>query len=234
MLEPLLDDFEDEVTRWNAMYEVDKPNARYIGEIFQVSSCSELRAILEPQNIRFAYPGETANPFDAFRHLCFTFLSDYTCNRVGDVDRPLDGLAPLTDAARCHREHGLEGKILGIEHLANLPMSTEDFVRNFGRRTHHIAYEVADGERNGEKNVDVVVRTLRDLGIPFLADMVGEGGDEPNLRQIFSRSSAYSLLITEYVERCLGYDGFFTRENVAALTEAAGHAERYEHGHVFD
>lgn len=53
-------------------------------------------------------------------------------------------------------------------------MSTEDFVRNFGRRTHHIAYEVADGERNGEKNVDVVVRTLRDLGIPFLADMVGK------------------------------------------------------------
>jgi hypothetical protein len=99
---------------------------------------------------------------------------------------------------------------------------------------HHIAYEVVDGDSNGEKNVDVVVRTLRELGIPFLADMVGECGDQPNLRQIFSRSSAYSLLITEYVERCLGYDGFFTRENVAALTEAAGHAERYEHGHVFD
>jgi hypothetical protein len=113
-------------------------------------------------------------------------------------------------------------------------MPTEDFVRNFGRRMHHIAYEVVDGDSNGEKNVDVVVHTLRELGIPFLADMVGECGDEPNLRQIFSRSSAYSLLITEYVERCLGYDGFFTRENVAALTEAAGHAERYEHGYVFD
>jgi hypothetical protein len=320
VLEPLFDDFEDEVTRWNAMYplSIDKPNARYIGEIFRVSSCHDLRAILEPQNIRFAYPGETANPFYASKHLCFTFLSDYTYNRVGYVDRPLDGLAaldlgdrvlldddalaPLTDAARRHREHGLEGKILGIDHLAtrvlageredaileyltmvpyyywgsydiaemnsstnvtrhpsvgddklsparvftanntpsylnslsNLPMPTEDFVRNFGRRMHHIAYEVIDGDSNGEKNVDVVVQTLRELGIPFLADMVGECGDQPNLRQIFSRSSTYSLLITEYVERCLGYDGFFTRENVAALTEAAGHAERYEHGHVFD
>jgi len=28
------------------------------------------------------------------------------------------------------------------------------------------------------------------------------------------------------VQRCLGYDGFFTRDNVAALTEAAGHQER--------
>jgi hypothetical protein len=33
---------------------------------------------------------------------------------------------------------------------------------------------------------------------------------------------------------CLGYDGFFTRDNVAALTAAAGAAERYQLGHVFD
>jgi hypothetical protein len=121
-----------------------------------------------------------------------------------------------------------------LNSLSNLPMPTEDYVRNFGRRMHHIAYEVADGEMHGEKNVDFVVRILRELGIAFLSEMVGECSDEPNLRQIFSKSSPYSLLITEYVERCMGYDGFFTRENVAALTEAAGHDERYEHGHVFD
>ncbi|WP_216903452.1 hypothetical protein [Synechococcus sp. CCY 9618] len=320
VLEPLSLDFEDEITRWNAMYplSIDKPNARYIGEVYQVSSCADLRAILEPQNIRFAYPGETVNPFYASEHLCFTFLSDYTYNRVGYVERPLDGLAtldlgdrilldeealqPLHDAAQRYRDHGLEGRILGIDHLAtrvlageredaileyltmvpyyywgsydivemnsstnvtrhptvsddklsparvftanntpsylnslfNLPMPTEDFVRNFGRRMHHIAYEVADGDVNGEKNVDVVVKTLRQLGVSFLADIVGECGDQPNLRQIFSKSSPYSLLITEYVERCMGYDGFFTRQNVAALTEAAGLEERYEHGHVFD
>ncbi len=94
--------------------------------------------------------------------------------------------------------------------------------------------EIVDGEIQGEKNVDFVVDVLRDLGISFLADVVGECKDQPNLKQIFSKASPYSLLITEYVERCLGYDGFFTRDNVAALTAAAGEAERYEHGQVFD
>ena len=39
-------------------------------------------------------------------------------------------------------------------------MPTEDFVRNFGRRMHHMAYEVLDGSHSaGEKNVDYVVNT---------------------------------------------------------------------------
>jgi 4-hydroxyphenylpyruvate dioxygenase-like putative hemolysin len=113
-------------------------------------------------------------------------------------------------------------------------MPTEEFVRNFGRRMHHIALEVCDGEVDGVKNVDAVVRSLQSHGVPFLAEVVGECTDQPNLKQIFSKSSAHSLLITEYVQRCQGYDGFFTRDNVAALTEAAGHAERFSHGHVFD
>ncbi|MEQ8785261.1 MAG: hypothetical protein RIC55_03145 [Pirellulaceae bacterium] len=122
-----------------------------------------------------------------------------------------------------------------INSFENLPMPTEDFVRNYGRRMHHMAYEVLDGDhRGGEKNVDYVVKTLMEKGIPFLAHVVGECRDDPNLKQIFSKHSQYSILITEYVERCHGYEGFFTKTNVAALTEAAGHDERYEHGHVFD
>jgi hypothetical protein len=42
------------------------------------------------------------------------------------------------------------------------------------------------------------------------------------------------MLITEYVERCHGYEGFFTRDNLAALTAAAGADECYDHAHVFD
>ena len=320
LLEPLNRGFEDEATRCNRMYPLAaaKPNARYIGEIFSTSSCRDLRSVLEPQNIRFVYPDEASNNFYALPHLTFTFLSDYTYNRVGYVDVPLDSLAALdlgdrvlldaeslellAAASQKHHRHGLAGRVLGIDHLAsrvlageredalleyltivpyyfwgayniaemnsstnvtrhpsigdekqsparvftanntpsylnsfdNLPMPTEDFVRNYGRRMHHIAYEVVDGEIQGEKNVDFVVDVLRDLGISFLADVVGECTDQPNLKQIFSKASPYSLLITEYVERCLGYDGFFTRDNVAALTAAAGKAERYEHGHVFD
>lgn len=122
-----------------------------------------------------------------------------------------------------------------VNSFENLPMPTEDFVRNFGRRMHHIAYEVTDGDHNNEqKNVDFVVAQLRTHGISFLAKVIGECGDQPDLKQIFSKHSEYSVLITEYVERCHGFEGFFTRKNVASLTEAAGRDERYHHGHVFD
>jgi len=122
-----------------------------------------------------------------------------------------------------------------VNSFENLPMPTEDFVRNFGRRMHHVAYEVVDGDHeSGEKNVDFVVETLKGFGVPFLAHVVGECTDTPNLKQIFSKHSEYSVLITEYVERCFGYEGFFTKSNVAELTRAAGEDERYHHGNVFD
>ena len=122
-----------------------------------------------------------------------------------------------------------------VNSFEGLPMPTENFVRNFGRRMHHIAYEVADGDHeSGQKNIDYVVGELKTLGVLFLADIVGACGDEPDLKQIFSKHSEYSILITEYVERCHGYSGFFTKQNVADLTEAAGLDERFEHGHVFD
>ena len=122
-----------------------------------------------------------------------------------------------------------------VNSFENQPMPTEDFVRNYGRRMHHMAYEVLDGNHSaGEKNVDYVVNTLKTEGIAFLAHVVGECKDDPNLKQIFSKHSAYSILITEYVERCHGYDGFFTKSNVAALTAAAGQDEQYKHGQVFD
>jgi hypothetical protein len=296
LLEPLSRGFEDEATRWNRMYPLAaaKPNARYIGEIYSISTRRDLRSVLEPQNIRFVYPDEASVdvPLDSLAAL-----------DLGDrVLLDDESLELLEAAGQKHQRHGLAGRVLGIDHLAtrvlageredalleyltmvpyyfwgayniaemnsstnvtrhpsigdekqsparvftanntpsylnsfdNLPMPTEDFVRNYGRRMHHIAYEVVDGDIQGEKNVDFVVDVLRDLGIPFLADVVGECTEQPNLKQIFSKASPYSLLITEYVERCLGYDGFFTRDNVAALTAAAGEAERYEHGHVFD
>ncbi len=122
-----------------------------------------------------------------------------------------------------------------VNSFENLPMPTEDFVRNFGRRMHHMAVEVKDGDhRAGEKNVDFVVGALKEKGVPFLAHVVGECKDDPNLKQIFSKHSNYTLLITEYIERCHKYDGFFTKDNVAALTAAAGKDEQYRHGHVFD
>ncbi len=320
VLEPLTSAYEDSLTRWNMMYPMarKKPNARYVGEVYAAESTKAVRDALEPQNIRFVYPGETPNAFYALDHLTFSFMSDFTYNRVGyldiDVD-DIDGLAlgeqitltadekgKLERADELQEQHGIKGLILGVDHLAtrilagerehalleymtmvpyyfwgaynihemnsstnvtrhpdiddekksparvftanntpaivnsfdNLPMPTEDFVRNFGRRMHHMAVAVTDGHVADEKNVDFVVRQLSEMGTPFLAHVVGECKDDPNLKQIFSKSSRYSMLITEYIERCHHYEGFFTRDNVAALTAAAGADERYEHGHVFD
>ncbi|WP_131783359.1 hypothetical protein [Legionella gresilensis] len=118
-----------------------------------------------------------------------------------------------------------------VNSFENLPMPTETFVRNYGRRMHHIAYEISDGDHSpGKKNIDFVVDILKtNLPIKFLAQVFGACTDVPDLKQIFSKHSQYSLLITEYVERCHGFDGFFTKENVAALTDAASLDESLEH-----
>lgn len=320
VLEPLSAGYEDEITRWNELYPLSraKPNARYVGEVYRAESVTAVRDALEPQNIRFVYDGDQPNDLYCRDHLTFTFLSDFTYNRVGYVDVDLDDLGAIglgesftlsseeqgtIDAAvALQEEHGIAGLALGLDHMATrilageredaileyltmvpyyfwgaynitemnsstnvtrhpdvpddkmsparvftanntpsfvnsfdgLPMPTEDFVRNFGRRMHHMAYAVTDGHVADEKNVDFVVRNLSEMGTAFLAHVVGECKDEPNLKQIFSKASPYSVLITEYIERCHGYEGFFTRDNVAALTAAAGEAERYDHGHVFD
>ena len=114
-----------------------------------------------------------------------------------------------------------------VKTINNLPSPTEDFVRNFGRRMHHMAYEVIDGQlEDGTKNIDYVVSKLVESDIPFLAKVIGECTDMPDLKQIFSKSSRKSFLITEYVQRCKGYEGFFAKTNVAALTAAAGEDEK--------
>ena len=111
-----------------------------------------------------------------------------------------------------------------VKHINGLPSPTENFVRNFGRRMHHIAYAVKDGkigpEENDYKYVDFVVDQLKKCEKEFLDDVIGSC--EEGLKQIFSKSSLFSYIITEYIQRCDDYEGFFTIENVAALTAAAG------------
>jgi len=97
---------------------------------------------------------------------------------------------------------------------------TEAFVRNFGPRLHHIAVAVKDGEVDGVPHIDVVVQRLRDCGQKFLLDVIGS--KEEGLKQIFSSASEYSSLIIEYVQRFGDFQGFFTKQNVAELTHAAG------------
>lgn len=107
-----------------------------------------------------------------------------------------------------------------VNHLLKLPSPTEQFVRNFGPRLHHLAVAVADGEMNDLPNIDYVVDSLRHCGQDFLLDVIGS--KEEGLKQIFSSASEYSSLIVEYVQRFGGFQGFFTKDNVSELTHAAG------------
>ncbi len=107
-----------------------------------------------------------------------------------------------------------------VNHLEKLPSPTETFVRNYGPRLHHLAIGVNDGEYNGMENIDYVVSEISRQGKKFLLDVIGS--KEEGIKQIFSSASEHSSLIIEYVQRFGDFDGFFTKQNVAELTHAAG------------
>lgn len=107
-----------------------------------------------------------------------------------------------------------------VNHLDGLPNPTETFVRNYGPRLHHLAVGVIDGEVSGKENIDHVVHSIASQGKRFLLDVIGSR--EEGIKQIFSSASEHSSLIIEYVQRFGDFKGFFTRQNVAELTHAAG------------
>ena len=107
-----------------------------------------------------------------------------------------------------------------VNHLDGLPSPTETFARNYGPRLHHIAMAVRDGETDGRENIEHVVSQIAAQGRGFLLDVIGSR--DQGLKQIFSSASEHSSLIIEYVQRFGDFQGFFTKENVAGLTHAAG------------
>ena len=110
-----------------------------------------------------------------------------------------------------------------VNHLDRLPSPTETFVRNYGPRLHHIAIEVRDGQRDGKEYIDIVVDAIAAQGKGFLLETIGSRSE--GLKQIFSSASDFSSLIIEYVQRFGDFQGFFTKDNVAKLTFAAGQEE---------
>jgi hypothetical protein len=107
-----------------------------------------------------------------------------------------------------------------INHFNASPSPTENFVRNYGPRLHHLALAVKDGDQQGVENIEFVVDAIREQGKSFLLDVVGS--KDEGLKQIFSSASEHSSLIIEYVQRFGDFQGFFTKDNVAQLTHAAG------------
>ncbi len=142
-------------------------------------------------------------------------------NSSTNVCRNLQGLPESQSPAKVFTANNTP---FYVNHIDKLPSPTANFVRNYGRRLHHIAYGVKDGfigpESDNYKNVDYVVDQLKKTHMKFLEHIIGSCKE--GLKQIFSQKSQHSLLITEYIQRCDNFDGFFTKENVAALTQAAG------------
>jgi len=89
---------------------------------------------------------------------------------------------------------------------------TERFIVDCGTRVHHMAWNTSEIEK--------VVETLEMEGQRFLLDLVGS--EEEGLKQTFTTPSDFSMLVTEYIHRFPGFDGFFTRSNVTELTRATG------------
>jgi hypothetical protein len=87
---------------------------------------------------------------------------------------------------------------------------TEQFIRNYGIRAHHMAFLT--------ENIEKTDQWLRKAGMGFLSDLVGS--PEEGLKQSFSAPSPHTLLVNEYIHRFGGFDGFFTQRNVMELTRA--------------
>lgn len=100
----------------------------------------------------------------------------------------------------------------GIHSSANLEKSgpTAKFVRNYGKRVHHMAFRTTDIEDTFAK--------LKADGMTFLLELVG--AEDQGLKQTFSTPSHSTLLVNEYIHRYGDFDGFFTTSNVTKLTGA--------------
>ena len=90
------------------------------------------------------------------------------------------------------------------------PGPTEGFILNYGTRVHHLAFAT--------REIEETFARLKADGMEFLVELVGS--EEEGLRQTFTRPSANTLLVNEYITRYGDFDGFFTKSNVTLLTEA--------------
>jgi hypothetical protein len=95
-----------------------------------------------------------------------------------------------------------------IEDSASGP--TEKFIRNYGPRVHHIAFQT--------EHIEETYKALQNDGMKFLIELVGS--PEEGLKQTFTEPSEKTMLVIEYIYRYGDFQGFFTRSNVTLLTAA--------------
>lgn len=123
----------------------------------------------------------------------------------------VDNLNSITNVARLKDEPYAMVITSGLgDAAAGQEGPTEKFIQNYGRRIHHLAFRT--------ENIEATFEGLKAQGMEFLLELVGS--QEEGLKQTFSRPSAQTLIVNEYIHRYEGFDGFFTKSNVTLLTEA--------------
>lgn len=123
----------------------------------------------------------------------------------------VDNLNSITNVARLAGEPYAMVITSGLgDALAGQEGPTEMFIRNYGRRIHHLAFRT--------QHIEDTFAGLKAQGMEFLLELVGSQGE--GLKQTFSRPSVQTLMVNEYIHRYQGFDGFFTKGNVTLLTEA--------------
>jgi hypothetical protein len=167
----------------------------------------------------------------AFRHLKNIAHLDHAATRVKAQDRSaavleflsltnfhydfgvhVKSLNSITSVARRNKEDFAMVFTSGISPYTSDEASgpTEKFIRNYGTRVHHMAFQT--------ERIEETVALLKKEGMEFLLELVGS--ETEGLQQIFSEPSKHTLIVNEYIHRYGNFDGFFTRSNVEKLTEA--------------
>ena len=118
----------------------------------------------------------------------------------------------ITNVARLSKDAYAQVFTTGIEPFRNIDNSgpTEKYVHNYGPRVHHAAFHT--------EHIEDTYEGLLDDGQRFLVELVGSPGE--GLKQTFTRGSANTFLVNEYIHRYGDFDGFFTKSNVTDLTKA--------------
>lgn len=164
-------------------------------------------------------------------HLARIFELDHAATRVHAQDRDpailefmgltgyhfdfavyVEPLNSITNVARLSERDFAMVFTSGIEPYSADGSSgpTEQYIHNYGRRVHHVAFRCEE--------IEEVFEALKADGMEFLVGLVGSPAE--GLRQTFGRPSPHTLLVNEYIQRFEGFDGFFTKNNVTLLTKA--------------
>jgi 4-hydroxyphenylpyruvate dioxygenase-like putative hemolysin len=147
----------------------------------------------------------------AHRDLAILELMNLT-NYNFDFAYYVEELNSITNVTRRSHEDAAVVVTSGISPYVDDQTSgpTEKFVRNFGARTHHLAFWT--------EKIEETFAALQADGVEFLIELVGS--PEEGLKQTFTQPSRHTLIVHEYILRYGDFDGFFTRSNVTALTAA--------------